>query len=289
MNNKGFKEGEWEFVFTNGDTYTGEYCAHVSGLAWRQGRGVYNTHEGQIYEGIWKDDKLDESENLQITYQNSNKYTGRISKYKYSGSGTYWFKNGGRLTCIFENNKPSGDVIYIDHHDKLWYGNAEDDHVLLHREHVFSYELDGERGKGRPKYPPLEIAEEVVEPEEFDEEIDMKELEKQIFAKSTKTASEIDFEDSDWFKDFQRFTEMYKTVTSKFGSSGAFALNEAEKKWYKAYLKSTKILEGKNSNKLKITRKDPLKVYLNEELKNTCPPTSVFYPAQFGEQEQVEQ
>lgn len=119
---KSFREGEFEFVFPNQDKYTGHYCAHVSGLAWRQGRGIYETHDGQVYEGNWKDDKLNESENVQISFENTNWYNGRITKYKYNGPGSYTFANGGRLTSNFVNNRPSGKVIYVDHHDQLWYG-----------------------------------------------------------------------------------------------------------------------------------------------------------------------
>lgn len=34
-----FHQGTSKFEFSNGDMYQGEYCAHASGLIWRQGHG----------------------------------------------------------------------------------------------------------------------------------------------------------------------------------------------------------------------------------------------------------
>lgn len=34
-----FYIGSSNFEFPNGDKYEGEFCAHISGLVWRQGKG----------------------------------------------------------------------------------------------------------------------------------------------------------------------------------------------------------------------------------------------------------
>jgi hypothetical protein len=157
---------------------------------------------------------------------------------------------------------------------------------LLSREHIFSYELDSERGKGRPKRALLELTDklaEIVEPEEIieKESVDLKELENEVFAKSTKTPSEINFEDSDWFREFQNFTETRKTVLHKIATEGVTSLTPEEKAWYRQYLKSVKLLERKKHKKLVKINVDLLKQYFEEQLKDTCPPTSVFYPGEY--------
>jgi hypothetical protein len=157
---------------------------------------------------------------------------------------------------------------------------------LLSREHIFSNELDSERGKGRPKRALLELTDklaEIVEPEEIieKESVDLKELENEVFAKSTKTPSEINFEDSDWFREFQNFTETRKTVLHKIATEGVTSLTPEEKAWYRQYLKSVKLLERKKHKKLVKINADLLKQYFEEQLKDTCPPTSVFYPGEY--------
>ncbi|XP_044252999.1 radial spoke head 1 homolog [Tribolium madens] len=280
--NKGFQEGEREFIFPNRDKYSGQFCAHVSGIAWRQGRGIYETHDNQHYEGNWKDDKLNEDENLQIIFKNNDSYDGKIKKYKYNGPGTYTFHRGGRLCCDFLNNKPSGNVIFIDYKGHLWFGDAGVEHTLLYQEHIFSQELDPERGKGRPLIKETTIKNEEEEEEEITEEEkpDLKELERQVFAKSTKTKSDIDFEDSDWFKNYQKSTELRKIVLEKLSTLGVSSLTDEEKTWFKEYYTSAKILEERKKPK-KINH-DLLKQHFDEESKNTCPPSCIFYASNFS-------
>lgn len=117
-----FHTGKFEFIFPNRDKYIGDFSAHRSGLAWREGPGTYITHDGQTYKGTWKDDKIDENANLAILFQDKDKFFGKISKFKYQGSGSYVFKNGCILSCNFTNNKPVGEVIFIDTQRNFWYG-----------------------------------------------------------------------------------------------------------------------------------------------------------------------
>ncbi|EFA08162.1 hypothetical protein TcasGA2_TC005783 [Tribolium castaneum] len=281
--NKGFQEGEHEFLFPNRDKYSGHFCAHVSGLAWRQGHGVYETHDSQFYEGNWKDDKLNEDENVRIIFKNNDTFEGKIKKYKYNGPGTYTFRRGGRLCCEFLNNKPSGNVIFIDYKGHLWHGKAGPEHTLLYREHIFSQELDRERGKGRPIIKETTIpSEEEKEGETSEVETpDLKELERQVFAKSTKTKSDIDFEDSDWFRDYQKNKEMKQTVFEKISTLGVSSLTDDEKAWYKKYYTSAKIRQ--DWKKPKKINHDLLRQHFDEESKNTCAPSCIFYASNFGE------
>lgn len=114
--------GNGSFQFPNGDVYEGDYGAHRIGIVWREGQGKYTTHDGQVYEGVWKDDKLLEDSNLTASYSNGAKYEGKVSKNKYSGPGTYILENGMMVSCKYRENKPIEEVTLIDVDGNLWVG-----------------------------------------------------------------------------------------------------------------------------------------------------------------------
>lgn len=114
--------GTGTFKFPNGDLYEGEYGAHRIGIIWREGQGKYTTHDGQVYESIWKDDKLSEDTDVTINYSNGAKYEGKVSKNKYSGPGTYTLESDMMVSCQFRENKPIEEVTLIDVDGNLWVG-----------------------------------------------------------------------------------------------------------------------------------------------------------------------
>ena len=146
---------------------------------------------------------------------------------------------------------------------------------MLSREHVFSSELDSERGKGKPKYNVEgNEEEEIAEKTSEEESVDMKELERVIFAKSFQTPSGVDFGESKWIKEFEQYEQRKETILKKLGSRSSGKLTENEKIWYQQYCENMKSLK-----KVKKPKVHPLllKQHFDEEAKNTCPPVSVFY------------
>lgn len=114
--------GSGSFKFPNGDAYEGEYGAHRIGIIWREGQGRYTTHDGHVYEGIWKDDKLLDDTDVSIKYSNGACYDGKLTKNKYSGPGIYTLENGMVVTCKFQDNTPTQEVTLIDVKGNLWVG-----------------------------------------------------------------------------------------------------------------------------------------------------------------------
>lgn len=115
--------GDSSFVLPNGDLYSGEYCAHRYGLIWRHGKGIYTTREGHVYEGKWKQDRLEDSEVVNIKYTNGTEYSGFSVAGKYCGPGIYSLGNKIDISCEFAENKPVGNVVLVDPLGRLWSGN----------------------------------------------------------------------------------------------------------------------------------------------------------------------
>lgn len=117
-----FYFGIANFTLPNGDNYSGEYCAHTSGLIWRNGYGTYTTKDGHTYEGMWRHDKLLETSVVHIKYVSGAEYHGPITQNKYSGAGIYTLDSKMDLNCQFIENKPVKDVILIDLNGRIWSG-----------------------------------------------------------------------------------------------------------------------------------------------------------------------
>lgn len=224
------------FRLPNGDTYTGDFCAHRAGLIWREGFGVYTTHDGHIYEGEWKEDRLLENKPVQIQFPNGAKYSGKLLKGKYSGGGVYTLPNGFLVSSNFNENKPLKDTIVIDVLDKLWCGYTKNntDFTYLLPENEFYLNINNDHGKGvlkvkPPKTKPTEDHTAITTEEEDDEKI--------IFAKSTKTRNSLDFEDSLWYKRYKTFKDKHDSIKQKIREFGKNAIETDEMNWWTKYQK----------------------------------------------------
>ena len=125
-----FYFGDGEFTLPNGDSYKGRYGAHRTGVIWREGYGIYQTSDGQAYEGEWKYDKLLEKREIGITYPSGVEYHGCTLKNKYHGAGTYVLESGMNVSCCFEANKPVGVVSMIDCRGGVWTGKKSKERSL---------------------------------------------------------------------------------------------------------------------------------------------------------------
>lgn len=236
------------FRFPNGDTYMGEFCAHRAGLVWREGAGVYTTHDGHIYEGEWKEDRLVENKPAKIKFPNGSEYIGRLAKGKFSGFGMYVLPNGFIVSGSFVENKPVRDTIVIDVLDKLWCGYTKNntDCTYLLPENEFYLNIDENRGKGVLKVkPPKKIA----SPSDEHTAVFDEEDEKIIFAKSTKTRSSLNFEDSLWWKRYKNFKDKHDAIKQKIKQHGQSSLEMDEVKWWLKYQKSKKRRKGEKKRR----------------------------------------
>lgn len=260
------------FRFPNGDTYMGEYCAHRAGLIWREGSGVYSTHDGHTYEGEWKEDRLVENKPVKVKYPNGSEYSGRLYKGKYYGSGTYTLPNGFVVSSGFADNKPVKDTIVIDVLDKLWCGHTKNnsDCTYLLPENEFYLNIDDNRGKGDLKVKPIKKPR--LPPEEHTVIVD-EEDEKTIFAKSTKTKDSLTLEDSLWYNRFKDFKEKHGAIKQKIKQFGQSSLDAGERKWWIKYQKYKKRRKGDKK------RKQSRKVEATDIVKHLESRTVVvFYP-----------
>lgn len=278
--------GTSTFNFPNGDKYVGDFCAHRAGLLWREGSGVYTTHDGHIYEGEWKEDRLIESQNVKICYPNGAEYFGNLLKGKYSGGGLYTLPNGMVISSNFSENKPTKETTLIDPLDKLWcgYTKTNADCTYLLPENELYLNIDENRGKGLHKMKP-KTPEKQLEPE--DRSIIEEEEEKIVFAKSTKTRDSLHFEDSPWYKRYATYKERHDAIKQKITDEGLAALDEDDAKWwtkYETFKKRKKILEKHKDAKPKEV--SLLEIWQSKEFQERCPAVKVFYPSkQPGDEE----
>ncbi|KAG5872104.1 hypothetical protein JTB14_031046 [Gonioctena quinquepunctata] len=282
-----FQKGQFTFIFPNGDKYQGEYCAHRSGVVWREGYGTYTTIDGQSYSGLWVDDKLVEEEQLEIRYPNGSEYYGNLLENKYNGPALYVVQPKLHLLCQFSQNKPFGALLLVDPNGREWYGTAGETEAVLLPEHVFFGAIPGDLGKGRlRKKPPLKDksanikAPKKTKTKQGKER--MKELELKIFAKSKKTVSDLKFEESDWYQSYVEFKKVYEDISAKVERGGEDLLQPGEKEWYGKYLefkgKYTEILDHRKHKEKNLEEFKLFELYNSEEYKNSCPPIPVFYP-----------
>lgn len=88
-----FINGSGKFAFPNGDLYEGDYCAHISGLVWREGSGTYTTKDGHVYVGKWYNDKIVENSgtsNISL-YTIINKLIQKRGIYKFKELNGFFF------------------------------------------------------------------------------------------------------------------------------------------------------------------------------------------------------
>lgn len=251
------------FKFPNGDQYEGDFCAHRIGLVWREGYGVYTTHDGHTYEGQWEKDKLVESKPVKVTFPSGAEYLGKLSKGKYSGPATYTLPNRMIISSDFNENKPTKETIIIDPSDKLWHGytKTDEDYTYLLPENEFYLNIHDERGKGIRKIKPPKPQYQIEPEEQSTVEEEQEEI---IFAKSTKTRNSLNFEDSLWYKKYANFKIKHDRLKEKIKEQ---SLNAEEEKWWGKYK-----MWRKNKRKSVAESGETLKS------RETIPPVVVFYP-----------
>ncbi|KAF7265044.1 hypothetical protein GWI33_021664, partial [Rhynchophorus ferrugineus] len=290
-----FYQGSSKFQFPNGDQYDGEYCAHSSGLVWRQGKGIYTTKDGQTYDGCWDGDKLIETEDVTVTFLDGTKYIGSLQKNKYSGPGLYQFNNQISVLSNFADNKPTGEITLIDPNQKAWYGFAEQNESLLIPEHIFYQCINQESGKGRLKQTPtakkqsstntIKSSKKSDDAEPQLKYRDYRQVEKEIFMKSKKTPSNLCLEDSDWFKEYLNYKNTYGSIYCKAMKKGPHTLNNEEVDWFNKYKNfEEKYLQVLKKFKKKERQQVPnvkiFEVIHPPQYKSNITPTAVFYPSE---------
>ncbi|KAM4694139.1 MORN repeat-containing protein 2 [Discoglossus pictus] len=108
------------FVFPNGDQYEGEGTRTPSGALERNGKGVHRSHNGVIYTGSWKNDRMNGTGKLE--HPSGAVYEGEFTDNMFHGKGTYTFPNGARYIGIFNENKMEGEGEYVDTQGLQWKG-----------------------------------------------------------------------------------------------------------------------------------------------------------------------
>ncbi|CAH1966377.1 unnamed protein product [Acanthoscelides obtectus] len=282
-----FCRGASKFEFPNGDIYEGEYCAHRSGLVWREGLGTYTTKDGQTYKGAWLDDKLINT--VEIKFPNGNQYYGELKDSKFNGEGMFVTNESLAVMCNFVDNRPAGHLLLLDFKGKEWHGVSSENSALLYREHVYFNGIGKDCGKGkfrvkkpkRKSHQETEVGgEDTQKPLGMDK---MKELELRIFAKTKKTVSDLKFDDSTWYQNYMNFREKFSDIKERITTQGESALEEHEKKWYERYLnfKATheKMMKTrKRSTSMKSGRVNRMfELFHGSQYRSTCPGIPVIY------------
>ncbi|XP_044738955.1 phosphatidylinositol 4-phosphate 5-kinase 1-like [Chrysoperla carnea] len=111
-----------KFLMKRGDKYTGYYYRNSHGDVFRHGHGIYETSDGQTYEGLWAMDHLVNNDSVKIVYEDDCMYEGTLQNYLYDGYGTYTFSGGSRLQGTFRKNKPIAKIELIDPNGNKWNG-----------------------------------------------------------------------------------------------------------------------------------------------------------------------
>ncbi|KAK5641770.1 hypothetical protein RI129_010317 [Pyrocoelia pectoralis] len=267
--------GRGEFTLLNGDKYIGEFGAHRNGTVWREGFGTYISADNQVYEGEWIDDKLVNESTVNITFPTGEKFRGVIRDDKYSGPGIYTFDNQMEISCDFYNNQPTGRITLFDLVGNLW---TEDQAVLL-KENTFFGNISETQGLGKMKIK-LEAEQEKVTKAKPNKIVERESL---VFAKSTKTAYDINFKESKWYQRFLRYQTMVDVIARK--SQESLELTEEEAKWYAKARQNRREMKQKLIDREKDReRKDaldatPLETLYSKSKTNTSSVLKVFGPS----------
>ncbi|XP_060522414.1 uncharacterized protein LOC132699615 [Cylas formicarius] len=227
-----FYSGVSKFNFPNGDSYEGGFCAHVSGLVWRQGIGTYTTKCGQFYRGEWDADKLLENVDAEITYPDGAKYMGKLLNGKYSGPGIYQLEENMSIICNFAENQPVGSIAMVDPNGIIWHGNAApgSDSCLLLPEHSFYGSLTHDRGKGKPKAG----SDQRFTDEQKNAGSSESSPEEEV-STLTRADSKMDFEESSWYQTYADFKNKYEPIVIKVKEQGIESISSEERIWYDKY------------------------------------------------------
>nr|XP_034966922.1 MORN repeat-containing protein 2 isoform X1 [Zootoca vivipara] len=108
------------FVFPNGDKYEGDCIRTLEGVLERCGHGVHTTPDGIIYQGNWKNDKMNGFGKLE--HPSGAVYEGEFFNNMFHGTGTYIFTNGAKYTGQFCANRVEGKGEFRDTQGLEWDG-----------------------------------------------------------------------------------------------------------------------------------------------------------------------
>ena len=115
--NKNINSGEFSIYIVQELNYEyGKYIGNVhNGL--RERKGIMNYNDGDRYECVWKNDKM---EGKGIYYfNNSNIYEGVWKNNKCEGKGIYYYNDGDRYEGDWKNNKCEGkNIMYYNNGDR---------------------------------------------------------------------------------------------------------------------------------------------------------------------------
>lgn len=113
------------------------------------GPGVYTTAEGDIYTGMWENDRLGANEDVTITFTDTSRYEGYFKDWCYSGAGRYLYPDSSVLQCEFVENSPVGGMTLTDPNGHTWLGRAEQGYGWFEPVNHFYTMLEKTRESGR--------------------------------------------------------------------------------------------------------------------------------------------
>eukprot|EP00736_Rhodelphis_marinus_P012841 Rmarinus@m.29637 len=137
-NDKRQRHGKGLAVFSNGDTYEGDY---VEGK--RHGKGKYTFKNGAVYEGDYVDNV--KHGHGKLTYPDGGSYEGSFVNGKRKGRGVYYYPNNDCYVGSWIDGKRSGAGTYFFLQSKTQYSGTWEDGVMVEGEWIFQ---DGSRYKG---------------------------------------------------------------------------------------------------------------------------------------------
>ncbi|KAL3272782.1 hypothetical protein HHI36_014242 [Cryptolaemus montrouzieri] len=275
-----FHRGSSTFTYPNGDKYEGQYCAHISGLLWKEGSGTYYCQDGQSYQGKWYDDRLVEGDVVKITFKDKSVYEGLLEKYKFKGSACLTVPGDLKLILEFVENKPVGDVILLDNVGRPWFGKSEGDQSILYQENIYFENIPASRGKALSRFKRISKSRKISTQLEK-EAVDMAKMEKRVFKESNKLKRDFDFEHSEWYRNYINFKKKQQIIMGKVKRGLRSQLNDEEFEWYIKY-EEFKERYNKLMLKRKLKPNDPvdlslLHTFYSEEYQ-ASKPDFVIYP-----------
>jgi len=102
----------------------GKYKGEIIGMN-KEGRGEFKFLDGNTYDGMWKEDKMNGYGIY--TYRNGNKYEGEFKDNKREGHGIFYWRNGSKYDGNFKANKKEGRGRYLNHRGDLYVGEFLND------------------------------------------------------------------------------------------------------------------------------------------------------------------
>ncbi|KAJ8321944.1 hypothetical protein KUTeg_000415 [Tegillarca granosa] len=108
------------YIFPNGDRYDGEYKHASDGSLERDGQGTHTTKDRTVYDGSWKEDKMNGTGRL--VHPSGAVYEGDFINNQFHGKGKYSWPNGSRYEGEFNENRMEGEGQFMDTEGQMWTG-----------------------------------------------------------------------------------------------------------------------------------------------------------------------